>query len=53
MLADMNDRMEDIEKMKWEGGVGGDGRARTAGVASRSGDRAIGNLVAMVSNVVE
>ena len=44
MLSEMNDRMEDIEA---------DGRARTAGVASRSGDRAIGNLVSMVNNVVE
>lgn len=51
MLSDMNDRMEDIEKMKHDDGV--DGRARTAGVASRSGDRAIGNLVSMVNNVVE
>lgn len=51
MLSDMNDRMEDIEKMKHDDGM--DGRARTAGVASRSGDRAIGNLVSMVNNVVE
>jgi len=48
MLADMEDRMEDIER---EGG--NDGRARTAGVASRSGDRAIGSLVGMVNNVVD
>ncbi|GMH98033.1 hypothetical protein TrST_g14298 [Triparma strigata] len=51
MLSDMNDRMEDIEKIKHDDGM--DGRARTAGVASRSGDRAIGNLVSMVNNVVE
>jgi hypothetical protein len=54
MLHEMEDRMEDIEHDRGGGGgVGGDGRARTAGVASRSGDRAIGNLVSMVNNVVD
>ena len=47
MLHDMEDRMVDIER------DGGEARARTAGVASRSGDRAIGNLVSMVNNVVD
>ena len=47
MLDNMNDRMEDIE------GMNGEGRARTAGIASQSGDRAIGELVSMVNNVVD
>jgi len=47
MLDNMNDRMEDIER------ANGDGRARTAGIASRSGDRAIGELVTMVNTVVD
>ena len=48
MLDQMNDRMADIEAAS-----GHDGRARTAGIASRSGDRAIGELVSMVDVVVD
>ena len=55
MLESMNDRMEDIEKMKDEefGVSERDGRARTAGITSRSGDRAIKNLVTMVNETIK
>mmetsp|Transcript_840 Transcript_840/g.1523 ORF Transcript_840/g.1523 Transcript_840/m.1523 type:complete len:617 (-) Transcript_840:9-1859(-) len=51
MLESMNDRMGDIEGFLDP--EGGGRNIRTAGAASRSGDRAIKNLVEMVDRVVE
>ena len=53
MLETMNDRMGDIEEFLDPDSGGGGRNLRTAGVASRSGDRAITNLVKMVDRVVE
>ena len=52
MLETMNDRMGDIEEFLDPDGGGGR-NVRTAGAASRSGDRAIKNLVDMVDRVVD
>ncbi|GMH63617.1 hypothetical protein TrRE_jg1622 [Triparma retinervis] len=52
MLETMNDRMGDIEEFLDPDGGGGR-NVRTAGAASRSGDRAIKNLVEMVDRVVD